>query len=101
MPDRRRRDDIVAAVAAYDNANPDAPLPRIAVRLLEAMFGRAMSASRSHEALQRQGSAENRLPRCLRAPRRGRHTIAANRETGGRPTRRPLPPPAGGRERPR
>ena len=36
--DRSRRDDIEAAVAAYDQANKLAPLPRNAVRLLAAMF---------------------------------------------------------------
>ena len=37
MPvDQRRRDEIAAAVAAYDSANP--PLPRMAARLLAAMF---------------------------------------------------------------
>jgi hypothetical protein len=39
MPtDLRRRDDIIAAVAAYDSANPKAPLPRNAARLLVVMF---------------------------------------------------------------
>jgi hypothetical protein len=39
MPiDERHRDDIAAAVAAYDNANPRARLPRKAVPLLAAMF---------------------------------------------------------------
>lgn len=36
--DRPRRDDIEAAVAAYDQANKLAPLPRNAARLLAAMF---------------------------------------------------------------
>ena len=41
MPiDLRRRDDIVAAVAAYDSAHPSAPLPRNAARLLAVMFPR-------------------------------------------------------------
>ena len=39
MPiDLRRRDDIAAAVAAYDRDHPDAPLPRNAGRLLAVMF---------------------------------------------------------------
>jgi hypothetical protein len=39
MPiDPRRRDDIAAAVAAYDNANPLSRLPRNTVPLLAAMF---------------------------------------------------------------
>jgi hypothetical protein len=36
--DRSRRDDIEAAVVAYDQANKLAPLPRNAARLLAAMF---------------------------------------------------------------
>ena len=39
MPiDQRRRDEIAAAVAAYDRDHPDAPLPRNAARLLAVMF---------------------------------------------------------------
>ena len=39
MPiNERRRDDIAAAVAAYDSANPKARLPRNAARLLAVMF---------------------------------------------------------------
>ena len=39
MPtDLRRRDEIAAAVAAYGSANPSAPLPRTAARLLTVMF---------------------------------------------------------------
>jgi hypothetical protein len=34
----RRRDEIVAAVAAYDRANPKARLPRTAALILAAMF---------------------------------------------------------------
>ena len=36
--DRSRRDDIEAAVAAYDQANKLAPLPRNAAPLLTALF---------------------------------------------------------------
>jgi hypothetical protein len=36
--DPRRRDEIAAAVAAYDSANPLSPLQRNAVPLLDAMF---------------------------------------------------------------
>jgi hypothetical protein len=36
--DPSRRDDIEAAVAAYDKANPLTPLPRNAARLLTALF---------------------------------------------------------------
>ena len=39
MPiDQRRRDEIAAAVAAYDSADPEARLPRSTVPLLAAMF---------------------------------------------------------------
>ena len=39
MPiDPRRRDEITAAVAAYDRDHPDAPMPRNAGRLLAVMF---------------------------------------------------------------
>ncbi len=39
MPiDQRRRDEIAAAVTAYDSANPLSPLPRNTSRLLVAMF---------------------------------------------------------------
>ena len=39
MPtDLHRRDDIAAAVAAYDRDHPDAPMPRNAARLLAVMF---------------------------------------------------------------
>ena len=39
MPiDEGRRDEIAAAVATYDSANPNARLPRNAARLLFAMF---------------------------------------------------------------
>ena len=39
MPiDQHRRDEIAAAVATYDSANPLSPLPRNTVPLLAAMF---------------------------------------------------------------
>jgi hypothetical protein len=39
MPiDQHRRDEITAAVAAYDDAHPLSPLPHSTVRLLAAMF---------------------------------------------------------------
>jgi hypothetical protein len=37
-PDLRRRDDIAAAVAAYDAAHPSVPVPRNSARLLAVMF---------------------------------------------------------------
>jgi hypothetical protein len=67
MPiDERRRDDIAAAVAAYDSANPSAPLPRHAARLLAAMFGRDDICQRSQEAIAAEGFSRDRLPAMLR-----------------------------------
>ena len=51
-----RRDEIEAAVAAYDRANPLAPLPRSTVRLLSAMFPRDDVCQRSLEALRAEGA---------------------------------------------
>ena len=43
MPiDLRRRDDIAAAVDAYNRTHPTAPLPRNAARLLAIMFSRGL-----------------------------------------------------------
>ena len=39
-PDLRRRDDIVAAVAAYDHANPFTQLPRSATQLLAGFLSK-------------------------------------------------------------
>ena len=67
MPiDKRRRDDIAAAVAAYDSANPSAPLPRHAARLLAAMFGSDDICQRSQEAIAAEGFSRDRLPAMLR-----------------------------------
>ena len=59
MPiDPRRRDEITAAVAAYDRDHPDAPLPRNAGRLLAVMFRSEDVCHRSLELLSRErGSA--------------------------------------------
>jgi hypothetical protein len=65
-PDLRRRDDIVAAVAAYDSANPNAPLPRHAARLLAAMFPSDDVCQRSQEAIAAEGFSRDRLPATLR-----------------------------------
>jgi len=67
MPiDPRRRDDIVAAVAAYDRANPDARLPRNTARLLAAMFASDDVCQRSLEDIAAEGFARSRLPVLLR-----------------------------------
>ena len=67
MPiDERRRDDIAAAVAAYDSANPSAPLPRHAARLLAVMFGSDDVCQRSQEAIAAEGFSRDRLPAMLR-----------------------------------
>jgi hypothetical protein len=63
MPiDPRRRDDIVAAVAAYDRAN----LPRNTARLLAAMFASDDVCQRSLEDIAAEGFARSRLPVLLR-----------------------------------
>ena len=67
MPiDLRRRDDIAAAVAAYDRANPTAPLPRNAARLLAVMFPSEDVCQRSQEAIAAEGFSRDRLPATLR-----------------------------------
>ena len=66
MPtDERRRDDIAAAVAAYDSANPLARLPRNAARLLEAMFPVGDLCQRSLDAIAAQGFSRKHLPGTL------------------------------------
>ena len=67
MPtDLRRRDEIAAAVAAYDRDHPDAPLPRNAGRLLAAMFPSEDVCHRSQEDIVAEGFSRNRLPATLR-----------------------------------
>jgi hypothetical protein len=67
MPiDPRRRDDIVAAVAAHDSANPSAPLARNTARLLAAMFPSGNMCQRSLKDIAAEGFAHNRLPTLLR-----------------------------------
>jgi hypothetical protein len=67
MPiDPRRRDDIVAAVAAHDSANPAACLPRTAVRLLTIMFPSEDVCQRSLQAIAEEGFARKSLPGLLK-----------------------------------
>jgi hypothetical protein len=63
---KRRRDDIAAAVAAYNSANPSAPLPRHTARLLVAMFSSEDACQRSQEAIAAEGFNRDRLPAMLR-----------------------------------
>ena len=67
MPiDLRLRDDLVAAIAAYDSANPSTPLPHNAARLLVVMFPAEDVCQRSQEALAAEGFSRDRLPAMLR-----------------------------------
>ena len=67
MPtDPHRRDDIVAAVAAYDRANPETRLPRNTARLLAALFASEDVCQRSLEDIAAEGFARNRLSVLLR-----------------------------------
>ena len=67
MPnDLRRRDDIATAVAAYDSANPGAPLPHNAARLLAVMFPSEDVCQRSQGAIAAEGFSRDRLPAMLR-----------------------------------
>ena len=63
--DRSRRDEIAAAIAAYDHA-ADEPLPRNAARLLTVMFPAQDMCHRSLEALVAEGFNRNTLPAMLR-----------------------------------
>ena len=68
MPiDLRRRDDIAAAVDAYNRTHPTAPLPRNAARLLAIMFSRDDVCRQSLEALEGEGFSRGLLPGMLRA----------------------------------
>jgi hypothetical protein len=67
MPtDLRRRDEIAAAVAAYDSANPSAPLPRHAALLLAVMFPSEDVCQRSLQDLAGEGFDRKRLPAALK-----------------------------------
>ena len=67
MPiDPRRRDEIAAAVAAYDSANSKARLPRNTVRLLTVMFSSEDVCHRSLDAIAMEGFGRQHLPAVLR-----------------------------------
>ena len=61
-----RREEIEAAVAAYDKAHPLTPLPRHAARLLVVMFSDKDVCQRSLQDLAGEGFSKNRLPIALR-----------------------------------
>jgi hypothetical protein len=64
--DQRRRDEIAAAVAAYDSANPEARLPRSTVPLLAAMFPIEDVCQRSLQDIAAEGFDRKRLAANLR-----------------------------------
>jgi hypothetical protein len=67
MPiDPRRRDEIAAAIAAYDRDHPDAQLPRNSARLLAVMFPSDDVCQRSRDAIAAEGFSRDRLPAMLR-----------------------------------
>ena len=67
MPtDLHRRDEIAAAVAAYDSANPKVRLPRNAAQLLAAMFPSEDVCQRSLQAIAEEGFGRKALPGALR-----------------------------------
>ena len=68
MPvDQQRRDEIAAAVAAYDNGNPLSPLPRNATQLLAAMFPTEDVCQRSLDDIATTGGLNRKsLPATLR-----------------------------------
>jgi hypothetical protein len=61
-----RRDDIAAAVATYDNANPKGRLPRSVAQLLAVMFPSEDVCRRSLDDLASEGFDRSNLPRTLR-----------------------------------
>jgi hypothetical protein len=64
--DRPRRDDIEAAVAAYDQANKLMPLPRNAVQLLTALFAAGDVYRGSLDDIAALGFSRNHLPATLK-----------------------------------
>ena len=66
MPtDLRRHDEIAAAAAAYNSANPGAPLPRHTARLLAVMFPTEDVCQRSQRSLAAEGFGRNTLSMTL------------------------------------
>ena len=67
MPmDPRRREEIAAAVAAWNQDHPEVSLPRNTVRLLAVMFAASDVCQRSLDAIAAEGFSRNTLPETLR-----------------------------------
>jgi len=66
MPIDPRRGEEIAAVAAWNQAHPEAPLRRTAVRLLAVMFAAGDVCQRSLDAIAAEGFSRNTLPETLR-----------------------------------
>jgi hypothetical protein len=84
MPiNEHRRDDITAAVAAYDSANPKARLPRSAARLLAVMFPTEDVCQQGLEALTAEGFSRVSavLKRLVEAELLSRHRVAGFPDT--------------------
>lgn len=64
--DERRRDEITAAVAAYNSASLGAPLRRSAARLLTVMFPTKDVCRQTWEALTAEGFSKEDLKATLR-----------------------------------
>jgi hypothetical protein len=64
--DQRRRDEIAAAVAAYDSANPLSRLPRNTARLLADMFPIEAVCQRSLDEIATEGFNRKNLTAPLR-----------------------------------
>ena len=64
--DLHRRDEIAAAVAAHDHANPKARLPRNATRLLAVMFPVEDVCQRSLQDIAAEGFSRDSIPATLR-----------------------------------
>jgi hypothetical protein len=60
-----RREEIEAAVVAYDAANPLAPLPRSAARLLVAMFATSDVCQRKLDDIAASGFSRRTTPTTL------------------------------------
>jgi hypothetical protein len=61
-----RRTEIAAAIAAHNNADPEALLPPAAVRLLITMFPRGDVCQRSLDGLAAEGIDQRAVSRLLR-----------------------------------
>jgi len=89
----RRRDEIVAAVAAYDRANPKARLPRTAALLLAAMFPSEDVCQKSQDDIAAEGFSRDSMPGFLRRLEKAGF-LTRQRESGPEPDlfRLHLPP---------